>query len=61
MRVRRASAGLLEREQKTQPTIQKHFRTRQHIQVEQLKSTYVSPLQKQMMLSEHFSRAPTPD
>ena len=61
MRVRRARAGLLDRERKTQPTIQTHFQTRQHIHVERPKSNYISPLRKQMMLSEHFLTAPTPD
>jgi hypothetical protein len=61
-RVRRSHAGLLDRERTQQPSIQKHFGTKLITQI-RLPPTepYLTPLRKQMMLSEHFSSAPEPD
>jgi hypothetical protein len=61
-RVRRSRAGILERERTQQPLIQKHFGTKLITRIRRPPTEpYLTPLRKQMMLSEHFSSAPDPD
>ena len=61
-RVRRSRAGILERERTQQPSIQKHFGTKLITRIRRPPTEpYLTPLRKQMMLSEHFSSAPDPD